>query len=145
MINVSRVCNFSDEQIREELQYDIESSNEKIINWCNHCIRSVNQDVCKKDSVKQLKENQVFIIADWAMKYLPQSFREPQSEWFGKQELSWHDSCAFFQEKEKEIDGENTFEIRSYVHLLENGTQGWLTILQILHHTLCMRKEQNQI
>lgn len=29
---------FSDEQIREELQYDIESSNEKIINWCNHCI-----------------------------------------------------------------------------------------------------------
>lgn len=65
---------FSDEQIREELQYDVESSNEKIINWRNHCIRSVNQDLYKKDLLKQLKENQVFIIADWAMKYLPQSF-----------------------------------------------------------------------
>lgn len=35
-----------------------------------------------------------------------------------------------------------TFEIRSYVHLVENGTQGWFTISQILHHTLCMLKEQ---
>lgn len=53
-----KALSFSDEQIREELQYDIESSNEKIINWRNHCIRSVNQDLCKKDLLKQLKENQ---------------------------------------------------------------------------------------
>lgn len=76
------------------------------------------------------------------MKYLPQSFRETQSEWFGKQGLSWHVSCALFPQKEKESDGEKTFEIRSYVHLVENGTQGWFTISQILHHTLCMLKEQ---
>lgn len=127
---------FSDEQIREELQYDIESYNEKIINWRNHYIRSVNQDLCKKDSLKQLKENQVFITADWTMKYLPQSFRETQSEWFGKPGF-----CALFLEKE-ESDGEKTFEIRSYVHLVENGTEGWFTVSQILHHTLCMLKEQ---
>lgn len=79
------------------------------------------------------------------MKYLPQSFRESQSEWFGKQGLSWHVSCAFFPEKEKESDGEKTFEIMSYVHLVKNDTQGWLTISHILHHTRCMLKEQNQI
>lgn len=102
---------FSDKQIGEELQYDIESCNEEIINWRNHCIRSVNQNLCKKDVLKHLKENQIFIIADWVIKYLPQSFRETQTKWFGKQGLIWHFSCALFteKEKEKESNGEKTF------------------------------------
>lgn len=105
----------------------------------------MNQDLCKKDLLKQLKENQVFIIADWAMKYLPQSFRETQSEWFGKQGLSWHVSCALFPEKEKESDGEKTFEIRSYVHLVENANRDGLPFHRsCIIHFACL-KSKNQI
>ena len=135
---------FSDEQTREEVQYDIENSLDKVINWRNHCIRSINQDRCKSDLLKEMKENQVLIIADWAMKYLPQTFRETQTEWYGKQGISWHITCALFPEAKRENDdSEKTYDIRSFVHLVENGTQGWYSVSQIFHHTFFMLKEQN--
>ena len=135
---------FSDEHTREEVQYDIENSLDKVINWRNHCIRSINQDRCKSDLLKEMKENQVLIIADWAMKYLPQTFRETQTEWYGKQGISWHITCALFPEAKRENDdSEKTYDIRSFVHLVENGTQGWYSVSQIFHHTFFMLKEQN--
>lgn len=83
----------------------------------------------------------LLLTGPWSTSLSP--FSETQSEWFGKQGLSWHVSSALFPEKEKEWWWKKTpFEIRSYVHLVENGTQGWFTISQILHHTLCMLKEQ---
>jgi uncharacterized protein YbaR (Trm112 family) len=41
-----------DETIKEELDYDFKSSQEKIISWRNHCIRTVNQDSCKAKIIK---------------------------------------------------------------------------------------------
>ena len=45
-----------------------------------------------------MKENQVLIIADWSMKYLPQPVLETQTEWYGKQGISWHITCVLFPE-----------------------------------------------
>ena len=34
------------------------------------------------------------ITMDWAMKMLPRKHRGKQSEWFGKNGMSWHIACA---------------------------------------------------
>ena len=33
---------------------------------------------------KRLNENTVLVVNDWAMKFLPQLYRESQQDWFGK-------------------------------------------------------------
>jgi hypothetical protein len=65
--------------IKEQIQHDVELSCEKILNWRDHCIRAVNKDACKRDILNNLQDDQTLIIMDWAMKYLPQTFRETQS------------------------------------------------------------------
>lgn len=127
--------------VKEEIQHDVDLSCEKIVNWRNHCIRTVNQDACKRDILNDLREDQGFIIMDWAMKYLPQTFRETQSEWFGKQGISWHVSCVLVRRNGTEDD--EPLDILSYVHLLQNGTQGWFTVSKILTHTLQMLHESH--
>lgn len=138
---------FSNEQTKEEVEYDIKQSNEKLINWRNHIVRSVNQDKCKTDILKNLKEHQVLLVADWAMKFLPQNFRETQSDWFGKQGISWHICCALYlsdqQDSEDNSNDNVNLEIKSFVHLLSNGTQGWFSVSQIFMHTFDLLKEQN--
>ena len=90
-----------------------------------------------------LKENQVLIIVDWAMKYLPQTFRETQSEWFGKQGISWHISCALcLKESDDQNEPEQALEIFSFVHLLNRGNQGWFSVSQILLDTFTQLKEK---
>lgn len=70
------------------------SSKPPSLGWMDHLIRNVNQDLCYRTILQNLKSLEVLIIADWAMKYLPQTFRATQSEWFGKQGISWHMICA---------------------------------------------------
>jgi len=41
---------------------------------------------------------------DWAMKYLPSTFRETQRDWFGKKGKSWHVSVAITKEENGEIE-----------------------------------------
>jgi hypothetical protein len=42
------------------------------------------------DVLRLLDEKTVFIVNDWAMKFLPQRYRESQQDWFGKRGISWH-------------------------------------------------------
>ena len=37
-----------------------------------------------------LDNNSVFILCDWAMKFLQVKYREKQTDWFGKRGLNWH-------------------------------------------------------
>ena len=55
------------------------------------------------DVIKNLKANQVLMIMDWAMNFLPASFRETQRDWFGKKGKSWHVCVAV----SKNENGEN--------------------------------------
>ncbi|XP_071144033.1 uncharacterized protein [Mytilus edulis] len=140
--------NFSNIEIqeKEELEHDILISTEKIWAWRDHSIRTVNQDSCKRDILRNLQSHEVLIIADWAMKYIPQTFRETQSEWFGKQGISWHMICALVcrpQAEEDENDDDKNFDIYSMVHIVEEQKQGWHIVSQIFSSAFKILKSIN--
>ena len=55
-----------------------------ILSWKSHILRSTNQDRVRLDVLEQLDEKNILIVNDWAMKFLPQRYRESQADWFGK-------------------------------------------------------------
>lgn len=54
-----------------------------------HFLRSV-QDKVRTVVLKELDDNSILITQDWAMKFLPKRYREPQADWFAKRGISWH-------------------------------------------------------
>ena len=53
-------------------------------------MRAYNQEKCKQSILLSLPEDKVFILYDWAMKFLRIKLREKQSEWFAKRGITWH-------------------------------------------------------
>jgi hypothetical protein len=90
-------------ELKSELLKDIEIAECSILSWKQHLIRSVNQDRCRQDLLQNLKNDEVLIIMDWAMKFLPLSFREKQSEWFGQKGLNWHVCVCIFKDDESNL------------------------------------------
>lgn len=78
----------------EELQYDVDNAVPDISEWRAHILRKAHQDTVKTAVVEKPANNQVLIIMDWAMKFLPVGYRETEGEWFGKKGKSWHVSVA---------------------------------------------------
>ena len=58
------------------------------MSWKGHIVRSANQDRERTDALEKLDEKTVLIVNDWAMKSLPQKYREFQTDWFGKRGIS---------------------------------------------------------
>ena len=94
--NAARICQWtlwsfcSYQEEKEELQHDRSNAIDKIEAWKAHILRAVHQDVAKEDILNSMTPQQVLIIMDWAMKFLPLKFRETQGEWFGKKGRSCH-------------------------------------------------------
>ena len=88
MLTSSTLSIFSPDK-REELQHDLSFAAPSIEDWKSHVLRSVHQDAAKSEIIDNLKPSQVLLIIDWAMKFIPTSFRETQRDWFGKGK-SWH-------------------------------------------------------
>ena len=137
LTNLVNSTTFTIVQDKEETLYDLETSTEKIWQWRDHLIRTVNQDLCKADILQKLRPNEAMIIADWCMKWIPQLFHETQSERFGKQGISWHMVCAIVQkpeDPESENDDE-VFDIISMIHIIDGeAKQGWHIVSQIFFH-----------
>lgn len=76
----------------------------KLDEWKAHILRAAHQDNAKRDIIDHLKHDQVFLIMDWAMKFLPTSFRETQRDWFGKKGKSWHVTVAVTKGDNDEIE-----------------------------------------
>ena len=83
----------------------------KSYGWKAHILRAAHQDTAKSAVIENLANNQVLIIMDWAMKFLPIGYRETERNWFGKKGKSWHVSVAV----KKEDDGE--IEVEFQLHL----------------------------
>ena len=66
---------------REELKHDLSCAVSSIEEWMSHLLRSVHQDTAKSEIIDNLKPSQVLFIMDWAMKFIPTSFRETQRDW----------------------------------------------------------------
>ena len=59
---------------------------------------------------------------DWAMKFLPTSFRETQRDWFGKKGKSWHVSVALTKSNEDNIEVGNSNKVPFALPLNSNDT-----------------------
>jgi len=64
----------------------------------------MHQASAKIDLFDSLTSNQVVVIMDWAMKFLPSSFRETQKDWFGKRGKSWHVSVTITKQNDGELE-----------------------------------------
>ena len=74
--------------------------------WKAHILREVYQVTAKSVVIENLANNQVLIIMDWAMKFLPIGYQETQRGWFGKKGKSWHVSVAVQKGDDGEIEVE---------------------------------------
>jgi len=102
-IRYSYVVRSNDEN-REELQHDVECAVPKLEDWKSHILRAAHQDAAKSALIDGLLQTQVLIIMDWAMKFLPTSFRETQRDWFGKKGKPWHVSVAITKDENGETE-----------------------------------------
>lgn len=112
---VSNVTFINDDDHDEEM-YLCQKGKESIIAWKCHLLRSVNQDKTLLDSIDKLDEHTILVINDWAMKFLPQLYRESQTDWFGKRGISWHISVVYRRSK-------GVLQSQAFIHVVQTCTQ----------------------
>jgi hypothetical protein len=87
---------------KNEYLYDFGLARESIAELFRHRIRTVQQDTAKARFIKTMDHSTAYHTIDWAQKYLPQTFREGQSAYFGKKGMSsLVGSFCFYDEKSK--------------------------------------------
>ena len=109
----------SNNEEKEELQHDLEAVIPKLEEWKSHIIRSVHQDAAKTDTVDSLLQTEVLLIMDWAMKFLPTSYRETQRDWFGKKGKPWHITVAITKANSEEIEVYVAIVLKLSLHSLK--------------------------
>lgn len=122
--------------MKEELEFITAHAKQNINTWKAHLMRSVNQDECRLQVLKELDKTSVLLVLDWAMKYLPRKFRESQTDWFGKRGIPWHITVAF-----RRVD--NDMEMMTFVHLFEASKQDNCDVLAILDDVFRQLKSVN--
>ena len=91
------------------------------------------------DIIDILGKDEVLITQDWAMKFLPQEYRETQADWFGKRGISWHISVVV-----RKTEGKLLHQV--YVHIMDKCSQGSTAVVAIMEHTLrCLKQENTEI
>ena len=120
----------------DSLQFTCSHAVQDIISWKAHQLRSVRQDKARTDILLDLDETSVLITQDWAMKFLPQKYRESQSDWFGKRGISWHISVVAWKKQ-------GNLQSQTMVHIVENCSQDSSMVTQIIDHVLHTLKEEH--
>ena len=69
---------------RDDLMYTIQQVCQAIESWKADQVRSIQQDKARTSLLENLETSSVLITQDWAMKFLPQRYRETQADWFAK-------------------------------------------------------------
>ena len=67
--------------IKEELTFLVIQAKKNILAWKAHLLRSINQDEARLDILDALDEMSVYLVQDWAMKFLPRKYRESRRDW----------------------------------------------------------------
>ena len=128
MINSPKLT-LTDEQ-QSQVKFDVTHAVEAIASWKAHMLRTVNQEQAKEETL-------VLIIMDWAMKYLPQRYREQKSDFYGKRRISWHSACVVFK------IGGNEFNVETMVHIFDSCIPDWFSIASIVEHVLVTIKQEH--
>ena len=121
---------------RDDLSYTFTQSVQAIESWKAHQIRSLQQDKARITVLERLDETSVLITQDWAMKWLPQKYRETQADWFGKRGLSWHISVVVRRIAEDH-------QQQTFVHIIEECSQDASAVVQIIHQILKTLKAEH--
>ena len=121
---------------QNNLRFDVKHAVESIFCWKAHLIRTVNQEQAKEDILQSLDDNSIFIVMDWAMKYLPKRYREQMSDFYGKRGKSWHVSCIIYKSGD-------SYEVETIVHIFDSCTQDWFSVLSILENLLATIKQEH--
>ena len=77
-----------DQDTKNEYLYDFGQARESIAELFRHRVRAVQQDTAKAQFIRTMDTSTAYHTIDWAQKYLPQTFREGQSAYFGKKGMS---------------------------------------------------------
>ena len=110
----------SGSDLKEEIIHDLDTALPKLEEWKAHILRAAHQDSAKRDVIDKLSTRQVLLIMDWAMKFLPASFRETQRDWFGKKGKSWHVTVAVTRSECNDIEVITDFK-EEFCYNLENA------------------------
>lgn len=62
---------------KKELLFRVGQGKAAIWSWKSHLLRSVNQDSARVEILENLDKSTVLLVQDWAMKFLPRKYREP--------------------------------------------------------------------
>ena len=114
---------------RDEALYLFQTAERAIHTWKCHQLRTVQQDKARLDVIDLLDENTVLIVNDWAMKFLPQMYRESQTDWFGKRGISWHVSVVY-----RRVLGE--LQSQAFIHIIQSCNQDSSAVITIIQHVL---------
>lgn len=128
---------FSCDDDRDEVILLFKKAKEAIYAWKAHQLRSIHQDRARISVLDSLDSSSgVFIVQDFAMKFIPAQYREAQSDFFGKRGISWHVSVCHTK-----INGR--IETQTLIHILKSGIQDSETIVLIMEHVLLSLKKQH--
>ena len=131
-----------------QFKNDFNRNSEAILNWKRHQLRSVHQDHARDHVLDQLDGSSVFIVMDWAMKWIETKYREKQSDWFGKKGLPWH--LVVVIRRQRVYPGmaatvfPTAFEHRTLCHVFDQCKQDALSIVSILKDVLVRLKMDDQ-
>ncbi|KAK3719183.1 hypothetical protein QZH41_007785 [Actinostola sp. cb2023] len=122
-----------DQKARVMFQYT--ECTQAIHAWKAHLLRSINQEEAKQDALAKLDDETCLIVIDWAMKFLPQHYREQMSEFFGKRGRSWHISAVITKKDDK-------FEVECFTHIFNTCVQNSFAVASVLEHLLQAIKQE---
>ncbi|XP_062605183.1 uncharacterized protein LOC134266972 [Saccostrea cucullata] len=122
---------------KEGMFVDIDAAEVKIIEWKSHVVRTINQDNSRTQTLKDLEPGDILLVMDWAMKYLPVSFREKQSDWYGQKGINWHVSVCIYR------DEDSNLKHRTYAHMMDGVRQDWMAVACLLEDTIRHVKMQH--
>ena len=121
---------------KDEAVYLTNHATLAIQSWKCHLLRSAHQDQARLDVIDALEQETVFIVNDWAMKFLPQRYRESQTDWFGKLGISWHISVVY-----RRVEG--VLQWQGFIHVIQSCSQGSSAVVAIMQHVLTTLKQEH--
>ncbi len=136
---VLKETKFPSDVEKDEAVFLFQTAKLSILSWKCHILRSFNQDQARLDALEQLDEGDIVIVNDWAMKFLPQKYRESQTDWFGKRGISWHISVVY-----RRLDG--VLQWQGFVHIIQTCKQESSSVVKIMQDVLrAIKLENNEI
>ena len=111
---------------------------ESIYAWKSHLLRAVHQDRARQEVLDEVNSSKIFILQDFAMKFLPRRFKETQMEWFGKRGISLHISHCV------RCTSSNECEVSVYLHLFRQSiSHNSEVVAAVMCHTLQEEKARH--